>query len=142
MRVKNFSLLVAGLMLLGTYGGFANADVAIVVHPSFPSDTLSKADLVRLYLGRTTSFPSGTPANPIDFVSGPVRSEMLSKYLEKTETEMAHIWSRLVFSGSAKSLPKVADDKAMLERVANDPTAIGYVDPKSVNASVKVLAIK
>jgi ABC-type phosphate transport system substrate-binding protein len=65
---------------------------------------------------------------------------MLSQLLEKTESEVANIWSKLVFSGNAKSLPRVADEKAMLARVAGDPNAIGYVDSKSVNSSVKVLA--
>ena len=65
-----------------------------------------------------------------------------ARHLEKTDAQVAHIWSRLVFSGNAKSLPRVPDDKAMLEHVAKNPTSIGYVDSKSVSSSVKVLTIK
>jgi hypothetical protein len=142
MRVNNISLLSACLLLFIIYGAAASADVAVIVHPSFPASSVSKADFARLYLGRTTTFPSGTQASPIDLPSGPVREQMLSKLLEKTDAEMAHIWSRLVFSGNAKSLPRVPDEKAMLQRVASDPSAIGYVDSKSVDGSVKVLTIK
>lgn len=67
---------------------------------------------------------------------------MLQELLEKTDSEVANIWSKLVFSGNAKSLERVADEKAMLQRVASDPSAIGYVDAKSVDDSVKVLTVK
>ena len=142
MRATNIPVLSACLLLLGICAASANADIAIVVHPSFQGTSLSKSDFASLYLGRSSTFPSGNQATPIDQPSGPVRDQMLSQLLDKTDAQMAHIWSRLVFSGNAKSLPKVADDKAMLERVAKDPSAIGYVDASSVNSSVKVLAIK
>lgn len=141
MRMKNRSLL-AGVLLFVAHLAPANADVAVIVHPSFPAASLSKADFARLYLGRASTFPAGGHATPIDRATDPVREEMLSKLLEKTDEQMAYIWSRLIFSGNAKSLEKVTDDKAMLERVAKDPSAIGYVDPKSVNGSVKVVAVE
>jgi hypothetical protein len=142
MRATHIPVLTACLLLLGICGASANADIAIIVHPSFPGTGLSKSDFASLYLGRTSTFPGGSQATPIDLASGPVRDQMLSQLLDKTDAQMAHIWSRLVFSGNAKSLSRVADDKAMLERVAKDPSAIGYVDASSVNSSVKVLTLR
>lgn len=142
MRANNIPLVTACLLLLGICAASANADVAVIVHPSFPGTALSKSDFASLYLGRATTFPSGSQATPIDLPTGPVRNQMLSQLLDKTDAQMAHIWSRLVFSGNAKSLSRVADDKAMLERIAKDPSAIGYVDASSVSSSVKVLTIQ
>lgn len=139
MRATNLRFF---LLLLGACAVTAQADVAVIVHPSFPGSSLSKADFARLYLGRTTTFPNGKQASALDLAPGPVRDEMLSTLLDKTDSEMAHIWSRLVFSGNAKSLTRAADSKDMLERIASDPNAIGYVDAKSVNASVKVLTVQ
>lgn len=120
----------------------AHADIAVIVHPSFPGDSLSKSDFARLYLGRTNTFPNGKPANAIELAPGAVRAQMLSQLLDKTDAEVAHIWSKLVFSGNAKSLERAGDEKAMLARVAGDPSAIGYVDAKSVDGSVKVLTVQ
>lgn len=142
MRANNIPLVTSCLLLLGICAASANADVAVIVHPSFPGTGLSKSDFASLYLGRATTFPSGSQATPIDLPTGPVRNQMLSQLLDKTDAQMAHIWSRLVFSGNAKSLSRVADDKAMLERIAKDPSAIGYVDASSVSSSVKVLTIQ
>jgi hypothetical protein len=142
MRTKKTSLLMASVLAFCAYAAPTNADVAVIVHPSFPGGSLSKADFARLYLGRGNTFPSGKQAKPIELASGPVRDEMLTKLLEKTDAQFVHIWSRLVFSGNAKSLDKVADDNAMLARVASDPSAIGYVDSKSVTSSVKVLTVE
>lgn len=133
--------LFAGCVMCAI-GAFARADVAVIVHPSFPATTLSKADFAKLYLGRTTTFPSGTQAHAIELPPGPVREQMLGAFLQKTDAEVAAIWSKLVFSGNAKSLPRVADEKAMLDRVASDPNAIGYVEAKSVDGSVKVLKVQ
>ncbi|HET9396698.1 MAG TPA: hypothetical protein VFO36_11620 [Nitrospiraceae bacterium] len=141
MRAIRLSALTL-CVLLGLSSVAAHADIVVIVHPSYPAATLNKADFARLYLGRTTTFPGGKQANAIDLAPGPVREQMLSQLLEKTDSEVAHIWSKLVFSGNAKSLPRVADEAAMIERVAGDPNAIGYVDAKSVKGSVKVLTLQ
>lgn len=142
MTHKYFRLVGLSLLLLSFNVPALSAEIAVIVHPSFPGTTLSKADFANLYLGRTRNFPNGSSATPLDLAAGPARDAMLSGLLEKTEEQFVHIWSRLVFSGNSKSMQKLADDKTMIERVANDRTAIGYVDASSVNSSVKVLTIK
>jgi ABC-type phosphate transport system substrate-binding protein len=48
----------------------------------------------------------------------------------------------MAFTGNGTPPDEVGDDAEMLKRVAGDPTAIGYVDAKSVNSSVKVLKVQ
>jgi len=142
MTLKFFRLVGLGLLLSSLHATALSAEVAVIVHPSFPGSSLSKADFANLYLGRTRNFPDGSSATPLDLAGGPARDAMLRGLLEKTEEQFVHIWSRLVFSGNSKSMQKLADEKTMVERVANDRTAIGYVDASAVNSSVKVLTIK
>lgn len=142
MILKCIRLVGLGLLLSSFNATALSAEIAVIVHPSFPASSLSKSDFANLYLGRTKSFPDGSSATPLDLAGGPARNQMLSGLLEKTEEQFAHIWSRLVFSGNSKSLQRVDGDKAMIDRVANDRTAIGYVDASAVDGSVKVLAIK
>lgn len=135
--------VVAGIgLLLASLSAPVLAELAVIVHPSFAGSSLAKAEFANLYLGRTTKFPDGSRATPLDVSASKAKSEMLSDLLGKTEEQFVHIWARLVFSGNANSLERVADDKAMVDRVAGDPSAIGYVDASAVNNSVKVLSVK
>jgi hypothetical protein len=65
-----------------------------------------------------------------------------TKLLEKNQAAVEKHWARMAFTGNGTPPAEVADDAAMLKQVASDATAIGYVDAKSVNASVKVLKVQ
>lgn len=44
----------------------ASAEVAIVVNPSNPTEIISKAELARLYMGRSKQFPDGSTAHALN----------------------------------------------------------------------------
>jgi hypothetical protein len=57
----------AGLIL---YAGAASADVVVVVSTKSPVDTLSRSQVVDLFLGKSSRFPGGRSAVPIDQAEG------------------------------------------------------------------------
>jgi hypothetical protein len=140
MRISTFFAIGAGLLLLA--GTAAHADTVMIVSTNFPSDSISKADLARSFLGKPMSLPSGKAVTPINLKPGATREEMQSKLLDKTQAQIEKHWARMAFTGNGSPPAEVADDAAMVKQVASDPTAIGYVDAKSVNSSVKILKVQ
>jgi len=59
--------------------------------------------------------------------------------LDKTLAEVNAYWARLVFSGKTAAPEELASQREILDRVARDPNAIGYVDRRNLNAHVKVV---
>lgn len=131
---KNFLFLVA-LLLLPL---FSYAEQVVIVHPS-NSSSLSNADVANLYLAKTKTFPNGAPATPLNLSdSSATRTAFESDVVGRTESQMKTYWSRLLFTGKAVPIRQIDSDQQMVEAVASDVSAIGYVDASSVNDSVKV----
>ena len=70
---------------------------------------------------------------------GPTRTSFYNQVANKNESQMRSYWSGLIFTGKGQPPASVADDAAMIQRVASDSNAIGYVDSASVTDEVKVI---
>ncbi len=131
-----FKILLVPLALTSQ---LVTAEVAVIVHPSNAA-TADQAEITRLFTGRGTSFANGSKATPLNLAeSAATRADFDSKVLGKSSSQMKAYWSKLVFTGKGTPPKEVADDAAMKAAVAADPTAIGYIDAASVDASVKVI---
>ncbi|WP_144394437.1 substrate-binding domain-containing protein [Pleionea sediminis] len=137
--MKLFISLFIVLLSLG-FSVKANADVAIVVHPS-NNAKLSEKDIERIFLGKIKSFSNGKSI--VAFSQSPgskVSDEFNEKVLDKSATQLKAYWSKLVFTGKGTPPEEVESDAEILARVAEEPSGIGYVDASKVDSSVKVLA--
>lgn len=117
--------------------------VVVVVSARSEITEISRLHLADLYMGRTTRFPNGQPAMPVDQRAGsPARSVFLAEFLDRTESQMKSHWSRLIFTGRGRPPRDVADNEAVREMVARDPRAIGYIDPRLVDRSLRRVRVR
>lgn len=140
--IRNITIrtALAASLLVGATA--AQAELAIIAHPSNPLNSIDQAEVERLYMGKSRSFPGGGTVKPVDQVLGnPMREKFFSAVLEKTEAQVTGYWSRRMFSGKGKPPETLADDLAVKARVASDPSSIGYVSDDTVDSSVKVLLL-
>jgi hypothetical protein len=117
----------------------ANAQVLVIAHPDLGAATVSKADLAKIYTGVSTRLAGGAHVVPVLLKEGPVHSQFLSAYVEKSPVALVVIWRGLVLSGQS-AMPKSFDNEEDLVRyVARTPGAIGYIGTKTAHGDVKVL---
>lgn len=140
--------LVALVLLAATSGARAAAPpastdpVVVVVAAASSVTEITRLHLADLYMGRTTRFPNGAPAVPIDQRSGTsVRAAFSETYLGRSEAQMKAHWSRIIFTGRGRPPAEAADGDTARRLVSGDPNAIGYLDPRLVNASVRVVRV-
>lgn len=113
-------------------------ELVLLVNPESGIKSLSRTEVVNLYMGRFRQLPSGTTALPVDLIDA--RAEFYQLLVNKTLAEINSYWARLVFSGRA-SPPRQAQDVAeVLDIVANNKGAIGYLRRRDINDSVRVAA--
>jgi ABC-type phosphate transport system substrate-binding protein len=130
-------LLVAGAALLSLR---AFAEIAVVVDPAVPLDSISIEQLERLYLNRPDRYPEGVKLVPLDRQAGSeIRKQFVQKVLWKTEVEVAQFWSRRMYSGKGRPPRQLRDDGDVIEEVTANPGDVGYIDADSVSDQVKVL---
>ncbi len=128
-------LIVVGL----AFSLSAYAEYVVVVNPGNTS-SIGNKDIENLFLGKTKSFPDSSPASPVNQEdTSPIRTAFDTSILGKTGAQMKSYWAKLVFTGKAVPLKELSSDADVIKAVASDPAAIGYVDSKSVDGSVKVV---
>ncbi len=116
------------------------ADVVAVVSARSPITTLSRNQLLDIFLGRTNRYPNGTPALPIDQAEGsPLRDEFYSKLAGQTAAQIKAYWSKIIFTGRGQPPPTVANDEETKKRIRDNPAAIGYIDRAMVDDSVRIV---
>lgn len=139
MPLKREPRLLLLALLLG-WSISARADVVVVVHPKNPLNSISKDQVSNLFLGRTSSFPNGAPAKPIELPdTEPAFIAFHAKFTEMKPSRLKAHWSKLVFSMRVMPPREVSSAVEVRQLVAADPNAIGYLDQSEVEASVKVL---
>jgi ABC-type phosphate transport system substrate-binding protein len=124
------------------YAAHAQAQVIVIANPGVKAAEISKGDLKDIFTGAATSLPDGARVVPILLKAGTVHEEFLKAYIGKNDTTYRAGWRSLVFSGQA-SMPKSLDnDAAVVEFVAHNSGAIGYISSSSPHEGVKVLTVK
>lgn len=79
---------------------------------------------------------------PILLKAGTAHEEFLKEYIGKNDNAFRAGWRSLVFSGQA-SMPKSLDgDAAVVQFVAHNAGAIGYISKASAHEGVKVIAVR
>jgi hypothetical protein len=114
------TLLVASTLA----AGHAAAEVAVIVNPG-AAKTPSQAEVANIFLGKDKSL---TGVDQKEWNA--TKDKFYSAVTSKSEAQLKSYWSGLVFTGKGQPLSSVADDAAVVAKVAGDA---------SVNDSVKVL---
>jgi ABC-type phosphate transport system substrate-binding protein len=110
----------------------ALAQIAVIVHPSNNSN-LTNDELVRIYTGRSNAFNAVNLAESV-----PLRAQFDEKGVGRTSAQLKAHWSKLVFTGKGTPPTELASEQEVLNFVASNPQAIGYISTTSVSDAVKV----
>ncbi|MFC5547226.1 hypothetical protein [Massilia aerilata] len=112
----------------------AQAEVAIIVS-AHSSQAPQVAQVCQAFLGKVKS---PTPINLNE--KNPLRDEFFAKACRKDPVQVQAMWGKLIFTGTGTPPAEVDSAAAMKKAVAADPNAVGYIDKKDLDASVKVVA--
>lgn len=114
----------------------------VIVHPSNPTVSLKAADLARMFLRQSTSWPNGWPVAPVDLAgSGPVREAFSQQVLDRPARAVKNYWKQQIFSGRGVPPPERDNESEVVKFVLSNRGAIGYVAPASVG-SAKILQVR
>jgi ABC-type phosphate transport system substrate-binding protein len=142
MIMKKKLVLFLFVALASLIGQRAYAQVIVIANPSVKAAAVSKAELSDVFTGSATTLKDGSRAVPILLKAGTVHEEFLQAYIGKSDSAYRAGWRSLVFSGQG-AMPKSVDgDAAVVEFVAHNAGAIGYIGKNTPHDGVKVLAVK
>ena len=142
--MRHASYIASGITVLGLLVGSRRlpaVEVAVVSAKSTVT-ALSKSQVADIFLGKTTRFPDGSQAVPIDQSEGTLaRDEFYTWIAGKSAAQMKAYWSRIIFTGRGQPPKAVANSSEAKRLVVANPDAIGYIDPKLVDDTVRVVIV-
>jgi ABC-type phosphate transport system substrate-binding protein len=118
----------------------ACAEFVVIVNPKNPVASMTAEQVSGVFLGRTTSFPAGGNATPLDQKEGtPIRDDFYTKVADKNPGQVKAFWAKQMFSGKGSPPRELGSSADVKHAVAADPAAIGYVEKSAVDSSVKAV---
>jgi ABC-type phosphate transport system substrate-binding protein len=118
----------------------ARADVVPVVSSKSSITSLSKGQVIDIFLGRRTRFPDGSLAVPIDQTEGSAaRDEFYSRVADMSPAQVKAFWSKIIFTGRGQPPIAVTTSVEAKKALAANPNAITYIDQSLVDSSVRVV---
>lgn len=132
-------ITVAGLVFNATA---ALADeVKIIANESVRTDTISVAELRRVFLEQKFALSDGTNVEPVLEKHGPIHKAFLQEFMGVSEEELQTYYSTLLFTGKGSMPKELNSDAEVVAYVARTRGAIGYVSNMASVSGVKTLII-
>lgn len=113
--------------------------LVVVVNPDSGIETLSRNDVVNIFLGRFRQFPSGMTAQPIDLPMSPVRTQFYRALVNKEPAEINAYWARLIFSGRTSPPVQSETQEDAVKTLRANPGGIAYMERSKVTSREKIV---
>jgi len=117
--------------------------IAIVVHPQTPVDSLTFTEMRKVFRGERQYWTSNMPI--VLLIRAPVALErelILKRVYEMSEAQFKQFWIAKIFRDEAAMVPKILySNDQIADLVASIPGSISFVDAGAVRAGLKVLKI-
>ena len=119
-----------------------DAGYVVVVNAANPTSSLPRQQLADIFMKRATQWPHGGDAHPVDLPAvSSVRDAFSRAVHGRPGSAVASYWGQQLFSGRGTPPPQRPNDRAVLQFVAGDAAAVGYVSPGAATPDLKVLRI-
>ena len=131
---RKYKASVLCVLFLGMFSAMSAAEVYVI---SGDKDqvamSLTKSDVVNIFMGRTKMFDNGDLVAPLDQnPDNPIREEFYRKLTGKNARQISAYWARLLFTGR-HSPPQVVDNEDELSAyLENNLSAIAYTGDEAL----------
>jgi hypothetical protein len=139
-------ILIALLIVTGFSAARAqdkNADLAIIVGKSSGLDSVTSAELTKIFKAEKAKGPDGVKfALSARETGSPERAALLGQVYQMTEAEFTKFFLQATFTGAVQSAPKqVAAAAGAKQFVSGTPGGISYVRGSDADDSVKMVKV-
>ncbi len=116
------------------------AEIVVIVNSESNIKSLTRHEVIDIFMGRTAYLPNGDRLQAFDFPPGSkVRAKFYQDLTGKPVSAIDAYWARLLFAGRSAPPRQVNDIQEMADNVEKNKNAIGYMEKENLDDSVKVI---
>lgn len=128
------------LILMLTLPIRAEGELLVVVSRESRIDSLTKSQVVDLFMGRYLNFPNGDKAKVFDLApKSELKGLFYARLVNRTEAQIDAYWARLLFSGRNAPPKETESPSQLIHELMNSSHAIGYLSSHDLTDSLKVV---
>lgn len=140
-RIIALTLLFVGLLCSAMSSAATDQNVFVIANRSLPFDTLSRKELISIFLQKKTIWEGEDDINIAILKEGETHRQFLWTYFGKTPGQYRHYWKKKVFSGKGRTPMTFRTEKDLMGHVALTKGAVGYISSAVRPSGVKVITI-
>ncbi|ACL05932.1 conserved hypothetical protein [Desulfatibacillum aliphaticivorans] len=136
------SRVIGALLILLFLSSASLADGPIVIaNKNVSQDSLTAKTLRNIFLGKERTWKEGGFIFPAALEGGPVHQKFLDLYLQKTPAQFSTHWRRIAFTGGSLKINLFKTERQLVDYVAQQEGAIGYIGAETPTVNVKQITI-
>jgi len=140
-RALSKLIVLAFLLVSGLSASLSQAEIAVIVHPMNMS-TIELPDIRRYFLGKRKRYTNGLVVVPLDQShSSSEKKEFVETVLSKSQVQLKTYWAELLFTGKGTPPIEKESSEEVIQEVATNRSAIGYIDASEVKGEVRIVLI-
>lgn len=114
--------------------------VEIVVNQSVPVQEISLNKVRAIFTMRQRFWSSGEQIKVFTLADvNPIHKTFSKNKLQMFPHQLRRVWDRLVFSGTGQAPVTLDDEQQMLDKIANTPHSIGYLNSEQENEKIRTI---
>ncbi len=129
-------------VLLGLMSNAFAADYTVIANKSVSAGSLGKNELQAIFLGEKTKWDDGKPIKIVVLEDGNAHKAFLKNVIGKTPSQFENYWKKQIFTGKAAAPKSFGEMSSLVDYVAGQAGAIGYVASSQSTGSTKTITIK
>lgn len=137
--MKTFVFLFVNILLVLTI----SAEEKVIINST--EKGMTSEELKKIYLGQKKTWSNGDKIILATLKNGNVNESFMLNKIGKKPAQFTMYWKKQVFTGQGIMPKSFEDEKAIIEFVANNKGAIGYISDSNVNnipSNIKTAEIK
>jgi len=111
----------------------------VVVAKNSSINHLTSQDIANIFLARTTRFPNGEKAIPLELKSSKIRDDFYQKISGKTARQLNAYWTTLIFTGKGKPAKGYPTPDDLLSKFNSNIGTIAYLSDTLVTDQMKIV---
>ena len=145
MQKKSFLFTLIGilsLLLMASSAEAAKEDIYIIINPEVPVKNLGSNTLKDIYTNNKTKWESGDKIYITLLKQGPVHETFSKDMIGMPPKKLISLWKKVIFTGLGTPPKVVATEAEMVQFVASQKGAIGYVSGAALLENVTAFKLE
>lgn len=116
-------------------------DIVIIINNNVPDKAIKKEDVQKIYSGHKTKWSNNDSILLTVLPKSELHEKFLKSYVRKSPSQFKMTWKKMVFTGKGKTPQNFETIEELIDYVAKNDGAIGYVTTDSSADNVKVIKV-